>query len=123
MNNQGDEGKVEFPGGRGEMKAHIQSLRDVDVQFELIQVDPDRGFLGHFHSCSFIKKVSRFEPSLHFRRSNMRSKNSLLGRIGIWDLVGQYEFLGLKSLAVQFKSRKSIPASHPAERKLVNIAM
>ena len=105
------------------MEAHIQSLRDVDVQFELIQIDPDRGFLGHVHSCNFIKKVSRFEPSLHVRRSNMRSKNSLLGRIDIWDLAGQYEFLGLKSLAVQFKSRNSIPASHPAERKLVNIAM
>ncbi len=46
-NNQGNEGKVEFPGGRGEMQAHIQPLRDVDVHLELIQVDPDQGFLDH----------------------------------------------------------------------------
>ena len=27
------------------MEAHVQPIRDVDVQFELIQVDPDQGFI------------------------------------------------------------------------------
>ncbi len=45
MDNEGHDGQVEFPGGGGEMEAYFQSFRQVDVHFEVIQVDPDQGFV------------------------------------------------------------------------------